>query len=58
MFGVDINECEEVMNLCDEGEMCINNDGSFQCEPGCGSLQTWNNYTCVGKEDKIVEWLL
>ena len=49
MYLADIDECETMMDDCDENADCINTEGSFECvcKPG---------YTGDGKDCEGMDW--
>ena len=44
---IDIDECVEETDNCDDNAICTNTDGSFTCE--CESGFSGNGVQCVGK---------
>lgn len=47
---LDVNECEEVLDNCDENADCENTQGSFECK--CKQGYAGDGVNCYGKNDK------
>ena len=45
-FFVDIDECADGQNRCDEQAVCINTIGSFKCD--CKPGYNGDGFTCRG----------
>ena len=51
MYLADIDECETMMDNCDENADCINTDGSFECV--CNPGYTGDGKDCEGMDCEI-----
>ena len=49
--SLDINECQSEDYLCEEGESCVNTEGSYRCERSCPQgEERGDNGDCKGEE--------
>ena len=51
-LSLDINECEEDLDICGLGTCSNNDDGTFyecECQDGAMTTGSGGNLTCVGK---------